>query len=76
MLGSKRDISAAQDPISMLPDCFRTPETMQKLDQIIDIAAANSRWSNTDVARAVCRLLHLIVGDMHAPVAANRVKNR
>lgn len=76
MFDSKRDVGAAQDPISMLPECFREHETMNELDHVIDIAAANSRWSNRDVARAVCRLLHLIVGDAHAPVAANMAKNR
>lgn len=55
--------SGRRDPIFPLPGCFQSEDTMEKLDEIIDIAAANSRWSNKDVAMAVCKLLHLIVGD-------------
>ena len=51
------------EPIDILPECFLNEKDIKRLDAIFDRAAANSRWSNEDVARAICRVLHLICGD-------------
>lgn len=50
-------------PLDVLPECFRNAEDAERLDYIFDKAAANSRWSNRDVAWAICKVLHLICGD-------------
>lgn len=53
-----------RDPtIELLPDAFKNDEDMELLDAIFDRVAAESRWSNRDVARAFCRIIHYIVGD-------------
>lgn len=49
-------------PIDVLPECFRNKEDAERLDYIFDKAAANGRWSNKDVAWAICRMLNLICG--------------
>ncbi len=51
------------EPIEILPECFLNKKDVRRLDAIFDKAAANSRWSNEDVAWAICRVLHLICGD-------------
>lgn len=51
------------DPISLLPQCFRNKDDIEMLERLFDRVAANSRWSNRDVARAVCKMLHYMVGD-------------
>lgn len=53
----------ALEPIEVLPECFVNEDDVNRLDYIFDKTAANSRWSNEDVAWAMCRLLHLICGD-------------
>lgn len=51
------------DPISLLPEAFRNKDDIEMLERLFDRVAANSRWSNRDVARAVCKMLHYMVGD-------------
>lgn len=51
------------DPISLLPQCFRNKDDIEMLERLFDRVAANSRWSNRDVARAVCKMLHYMVGN-------------
>ena len=52
-----------QDPISLMPEAFLNEEDMQLLDRVFDRVAMESRWSSRDVARAMAKLLHYIVGD-------------
>lgn len=51
------------DPISLMPEAFLNKEDMELLDKVFDRIATESRWSNRDVARAVTKLIHYIVGD-------------
>jgi len=51
------------EAIEVLPECFLNEDDVDRLDYIFDKAAAYSRWSNEDVAWAMCRLLHYICGD-------------
>lgn len=51
------------DPISLMPEAFLNEEDMKLLDKVFDRIATESRWSNKDVARAITRLIHYIVGN-------------
>lgn len=51
------------NPLDLMPEFLLNEEDVERLDTIIDKVAANSRWSNNQVAWAIARLLHLIVGD-------------
>ena len=54
--------------IESLPnDLQAEPEFREKLDEVIDYVAANSRWSNVDVARALLRLISFVCSS--TPVA-------
>ena len=53
----------SEDPISLMPEAFLNEEDMQLLDRVFDRIAMESRWSSRDVARAMARLMHYIVGD-------------
>ena len=52
-----------QDPISLMPDVFLNEDDIQLFDRVFDRVAMESRWSSRDVARAMARLLHYIIGD-------------
>lgn len=52
-----------QDPISLMPDVFLNEDDIQLFDMVFDRVAMESRWSSRDVARAIARLLHYIIGD-------------
>lgn len=52
-----------QDPISLMPDVFLNEDDIQLFDRVFDRVAMESRWSSRDVARAIARLLHYIIGD-------------
>ena len=55
--------SGGRSPLEVMPECFLNNEDVERLDYIIDKTAANSRWDNMQVAWAIARLLHMIVGD-------------
>lgn len=49
--------------LEQLPETFLNEDDMELLDRLFDRVAAESRWSNRDVAHAFCKLIHMIVGD-------------
>lgn len=56
-------MDVTNDPIMLLPEVFKNEDDMDMLDRLFDRVAAESRWSNRDVARAICKMLHYMVGD-------------
>jgi len=49
-----------EDAYALLPDILKKDMDLAALDDIIDKVAANSKWTNVEVAVAVFKLFHNI----------------